>query len=46
MKILKFGGSSIRDAERIKNVIDIVKNAVVICGQEKYVEMLKNVTIF
>ena len=26
MKILKFGGSSIRDAERIKNVIDIVKN--------------------
>ena len=26
MKILKFGGSSIRDAERIKNVIDIAKN--------------------
>ncbi|MDR3668511.1 MAG: bifunctional aspartate kinase/homoserine dehydrogenase I [Ignavibacteriaceae bacterium] len=26
MKILKFGGSSIRDAERIKNVINIVKN--------------------
>ena len=26
MKILKFGGSSIRDAERIKNVIDIVKS--------------------
>jgi aspartokinase/homoserine dehydrogenase 1 len=26
MKILKFGGSSIRDAERIKNVIDIVNN--------------------
>ena len=26
MKILKFGGSSIRDAERIKNVIVIVKN--------------------
>src|ERR1039458_7649370 len=26
MKILKFGGSSIRDAERIKNVIYIVKN--------------------
>jgi aspartokinase/homoserine dehydrogenase 1 len=26
MKILKFGGSSIRDAERIKNVIDIIKN--------------------
>src|ERR1035437_8448924 len=26
MKILKFGGSSIRDSERIKNVIDIVKN--------------------
>ena len=26
MKILKFGGSSIRDAERIKNVINIVKS--------------------
>lgn len=26
MKILKYGGSSIRDAERIKNVIDIVKS--------------------
>ncbi len=28
MKILKFGGSSIRDAERIKNVINIVKKDI------------------
>jgi aspartokinase/homoserine dehydrogenase 1 len=28
MKILKFGGSSVRDAERIKNVISIVKKEI------------------
>ena len=28
MKILKFGGSSVRDAERIKNVINIVKKDI------------------
>ena len=28
MKVLKFGGSSIGDADRIKNVIEIVKNSI------------------
>ncbi len=33
MKILKFGGSSIGDSERILNVIDIIKNSVKDSGQ-------------